>query len=194
MEYHNFVPITADLTGAADAYNQCHYQVSSSFISKSGYFFWKSGCSLKNWIFLSVSERTSGWTEWIRIERVCWIWLAWINQIHTIKLFIIWYKYKIQFSTRNEPNCIIRDSNRIVRGSSSLKVERKVSVSSSDLSCSWNPRLGRVILRLVPLMTCCIRYASIRTSYCGWQPLIITTICGLKFYLYMQTMITFKYF
>ena len=31
MEYHNFVPITADLTGAADAYNQCHYQVSLEF-------------------------------------------------------------------------------------------------------------------------------------------------------------------
>ena len=70
MEYHNFVPITADLTGAADAYNQCHYQVSSSLISKSGCF-WKSGCSLKNWIFLSVSERTSGWTDRVRIERVC---------------------------------------------------------------------------------------------------------------------------
>ena len=33
MEYHNFVPITADLTGAADAYNQCHYQVSYRFFS-----------------------------------------------------------------------------------------------------------------------------------------------------------------
>ena len=53
----------------------------------------------------------------LELKRVCWIWLAWINQIHTIKLFIIWYKYKIQFSTRKEPNCIIRDSNRIVRGS-----------------------------------------------------------------------------
>ena len=55
MEYHNFVPITADLTGAADAYNQCHYQVSSSFISKSGYFFgkvdvpWKTGYF---WVYL----------------------------------------------------------------------------------------------------------------------------------------------
>ena len=44
MEYHNFVPITADLTGAADAYNQCHYQVSlefplkSEWFKKSGYF------------------------------------------------------------------------------------------------------------------------------------------------------------
>ena len=121
------------------------------------------------WIFLSVSERTSGWTEWIRTERVCWIWLAWINQIHTIKLFIIWYKYKIQFSTRNEPNCIIRDSNRIVRGSSSLKVELKVSVSSSDLSGFKNPRLGviwydmRVIWYAAYDMhqTVCIRYAQI---------------------------------
>ena len=66
MEYHNFVPITADLTGAADAYNQCHYQVS---LLKSGHFLekwtfckkWiflgKSGFFCKKWIFLSVSER-----------------------------------------------------------------------------------------------------------------------------------------
>ena len=38
MEYHNFVPITADLTGAADAYNQCHYQVSLEFPLKSEWF------------------------------------------------------------------------------------------------------------------------------------------------------------
>ena len=72
MEYHNFVPITADLTGAADAYNQCHYQVSllkMDIFGKSGYFwkkwiffgksgyFWKNGYFCKKWIFLSVSER-----------------------------------------------------------------------------------------------------------------------------------------
>ena len=53
MEYHNFVPITADLTGAADAYNQCHYQVSllkMDIFGKSGYF-WKSGYSWVKWIF-----------------------------------------------------------------------------------------------------------------------------------------------
>ena len=162
MEYHNFVPITADLTGAADAYNQCHYQVSPLksgyfwkkwiFFGKSGYFLEKVDIFWKKWIFFGKSGyflekvdifgKMGTFGKWIFLEkvdifeciwedgltglelkRVCWIWLAWINQIHTIKLFIIWYKYKIQFSTRNEPNCIIRDSNRIVRGSIQLKVE-----------------------------------------------------------------------
>ena len=74
----------------------------------------------------------------LELKRVCWIWLAWINQIHTIKLFIIWYKYKIQFSTRNEPNCIIRDSNRIVRGSIQLKVELGAPVWGSCLQFDFN--------------------------------------------------------
>ena len=89
---------------------------------------------LKRWIFLKKMDVfwekadifeciwEDGLTG-LELKRVCWIWLAWINQIHTIKLFIIWYKYKIQFSTRNEPNCIIRDSNRIVHGSIQFKVK-----------------------------------------------------------------------
>ena len=67
MEYHNFVPITADLSGATDAYNQCHYQVSFKIFScgmkkiENSQKFWVSG------VCITESLRN----EMMSIERVC---------------------------------------------------------------------------------------------------------------------------